>query len=183
VLGLLCSSQRCQLAPTDGDYQDLNLFSSGAPCLAGKPSNPPNFTLKLAKARIGGGNGHRNDSQEIKILKEGGWREKMSNRNSLLASSSREARRRARDTEMRTHFFSPLVAIRKLTGKERPALVQQLEMGVSHWTNAYWLRNTLRSCISRQAPAVTSLQKSPISQVPVGARDRAACEDTNSSLW
>lgn len=65
-------SQRCQRAPTD--YQDLNLFSSGTPCRAEKPNNPPNFTLKLAKARIGGRNGHWSDSQELKILKKGGWR-------------------------------------------------------------------------------------------------------------
>lgn len=47
-------SQCCQPALVDGDYQDLNLFSSGAPCRAGKSNHPPNFMLKLAKARIGG---------------------------------------------------------------------------------------------------------------------------------
>lgn len=68
-------SQRCQPAPADGASQDLNLFSSRAPCHAGKPNYPPNFMLKLSKARVGGRNGHWNDSQDLKILKAGGWRE------------------------------------------------------------------------------------------------------------
>lgn len=35
---------------------------------------PPNFMLKLVNVGTRGRNGYWNDSQVIKILKEGGWR-------------------------------------------------------------------------------------------------------------
>lgn len=43
----------------------------------------------------------------------------MSNRNSLLASSSREARRRVRDAEMRTHFFPPPCGYQEVDRKRK----------------------------------------------------------------
>lgn len=70
---------------------------------------------------------------ERRVLKE-----KMSNRNSLLTSSSREARRRARDAEMRTLLlFSSRDYQEVDREKKGAALVQQLKMRVSHWTNTY----------------------------------------------
>lgn len=52
-------SQCCEPVPGDRDYQDLNVFSSGAPCCAGKPNNPliPCWSLQKLELWVGMGTG------------------------------------------------------------------------------------------------------------------------------
>lgn len=150
--------QHCQPAPVDGDYQDLNLFSSDGPCCAGKPNNSPDFMLKLAKARSGGRNGHRNDSRELKILKEGGWRNgwvtEIACAFFLFQRSKGEGERCWNDNML---FFPPPHGYQGVDRKRQTCPVSTPGNGSftlnKHLVTIKWTRNYT----SRQAPAVTSL--------------------------
>lgn len=53
----------------------ISTYSPAGPhAVQGNPTTPLISCWSLQKLELGGRNGHSNDSQEIKILKEGGWR-------------------------------------------------------------------------------------------------------------
>lgn len=106
---------------------------AGPPRHAGKPGKPPDFMMKLVEAGTGARNRHWSDSREIRILKKGGWRKGWVTEIARWLPLQRSKEEGEGCWNENTLLFSP-VAIRKLTGKKKPALVQQLEMGVSPWT-------------------------------------------------
>lgn len=113
---------------------EITKIPAYSPCCAGKTQQFPK--LKLKKARLGDRNGHWNDSQERMILKEGCWRKRWVTEIACLLHLPEKQGGGLGMLKWEHYFFFPPVTIRKLTGgKKGAAVVQQLKMRVSHWTN------------------------------------------------